>query len=183
MSTAKHRPCITHLSIRSTITIAVVALLICASDASALDTQFRPEKFFAGRTVSSGVFHNTVGKPEQRFTTECRGRMRGRILWLDQVFRYDDGHTQQRHWQIRRVSANQYVGRAIDVVGEARGEVAGPTFHFNYAVALNPGNALLNVRLDQTMTLRRDGHVENQATIKKLGVVLSRVTEEFRRVD
>ena len=164
-------------------TFVAVVCLLSALDASAAETQFRPEKFFAGHTRSTGVFRNSIGKPEQRFTTECRGRMRGDVLWLDQVFRYDDGRVQKRLWQIRRVTANQYVGRANDVVGEARGEVTGSTFHFKYAVALSPGNALLNVRLDQSMTLRRDGRVENHATVKKLGVLLSRVTEEFRRVD
>ena len=53
------------------------------------------------------------------------------------------------------------------------------TFHFAYTVALKPGNPLFNVRLNQTMTLQRDGTVENRATIRKLGVVLSRVTERF----
>jgi hypothetical protein len=33
------------------------------------------------------------------------------------------------------------------------------------------------------MTLQRDGTVENRATIGKLGVVLSRITERFHRAD
>lgn len=123
-----------------------------------------------------------IGK-SQRFTTDCHGRMRGKTLLLDQEFHYDDGHTQKRHWQIRSVGDHGYVGRANDVVGEAHGEVKGARFHFNYAVALDPKNALLHVRLDQTMTLQNDGTVENRATIKKLGVLLSRVTERFHRVD
>ena len=169
---------------RSKLCILLGALLISsAPDAAAAETRFRPEQFFAGSTRSSGVFENTVGKPRQRFTTECRGRRRGDTLWLDQIFRYDDGRTQQRQWQIRRVDAVRYVGRANDVVGEARGKVDGATFQFAYTVALQPGNPLFNVRLDQTMTLQRDGTVENRATIRKLGVVLSRVTERFRRVD
>jgi hypothetical protein len=158
-------------------------LIISALDTAAAEMQFRPEKFFAGRTRSSGVFANTVGKPRQRFTTESRGRRRGDTLWLDQIFRYDDGRTQRRRWQIRRIDAVHYVGRANDVVGEARGKVDGATFQFDYTVALKPGNPLFHVRLDQTMTLQRDGTVENRATIRKLGVVLSRVTERFRRVD
>ncbi len=56
-------------------------------------------------------------------------------------------------------------------------------FHFTYTIALKPGNPLSNVQLNQTMTLRRDGIVENRARIRALGVPLSRVTEQFRRVD
>ncbi len=164
-------------------TLLAALLITSALDAAAGETRFQPERFFAGRTRSSGVFANTVGKPRQRFTTECRGRRRGDTLWLDQIFRYDDGRTQQRRWQIRRIDVVRYVGRANDVVGEARGKVDGATFQFAYVVALKPGNPLFNVRLNQTMTLQRDGTVENRATIRKLGVVLSRVTERFRRVD
>lgn len=158
-------------------------LLAITTAVSASETQFQPEKFFAGHTRSAGVFRNTFGKPEQRFTTDCRGRMRGSTLYLDQRFRYHDGRTQERHWQIRKIDAVHYIGRANDVVGDARGEVTGSSFHFVYTVALNPGNPLLNVRLDQTMTLRRDGIVENSATIRKMDFPLSRVTEQFRRVD
>lgn len=158
-------------------------LLTATAIASAAESQFHPEKFYSGHTRSTGVFRNTVGKPEQRFTTDCRGRMRGRTLYLDQLFRFDDGHTQARHWQIRQIDATHYIGRANDVVGDARGEVTGASFHFVYTVALSPTNPLSNVRLDQTMTLRKDGTLENHATIRKLGVPLSRITEQFRRVE
>ena len=67
------------------------------------------------------------------------------------------------------------------VVGAARGEVIGATFRFSYIVALRPPS--FHVCLDQTMTLLRDGSVENRATIRKLGFPLSRVRERFQRVD
>lgn len=154
-----------------------------ALHASAETGIFEPEKFFTGHTRSVGVFRNSFGRREQRFTTDCRGRMRGDTLFLDQYFRYADGRKQERHWQIRRLTSHRYIGRANDVVGEARGEVRGRTFRFSYVVALKPGNPFLNVRLNQSMTLRGDGSVENHATIRKLGLVLSRVSEEFQRAD
>ena len=75
-----------------------------------------------------------------------------------------------------------YIGSANDVVGEARGEVSGSRFHFVYIVALNLKNSLLNVQLDQIMTLHRDGTLVNRATIHKFGFPLSRVTERFRHI-
>jgi len=58
-------------------------------------------------------------------------------------------------WQIRRLDAVRYVGRANDVVGQAHYKVDGATFQFAYTDALKPGNRLFHVRLDQTMTLQR----------------------------
>lgn len=163
--------------------ITCSVLVVASSYASAADKQFQPERFFAGHTRSKGVFENTVGKARQQFTTDCHGIVRGDILALAQQFRYGDGHTQQRHWQIRRLDSTHYEGRAEDVVGVARGAVVGNAFHFSYVVAAKPGNPLFNVELDQTMTLRRDGVLENHATIRKLGFTISRVTEFFRRAD
>ena len=163
------------------LSLALSTIFITCSAQATPATPFAIEKFFAGHTRSSGVFNNTVGKPQQHFTTDCHGKMHGRTLWLDQHFRYEDGHTQDRHWQIRRIDDRHYLGRANDVVGAARGEVIGATFRFSYIVALKPPS--FHVRLDQTMTLLRDGSVENRATIRKLGFPLSRVRERFQRVD
>lgn len=165
--------------------IAFPLALFCAflSSAHAKEPEFRLEKFFAGHTRSSGVFYNTIGPREERFTTDCHGRLRGGVLFLDQLFRYADGHTQRRRWEIRRVGGHRYVGRANDVVGEARGAVSGARFRFRYVVALKKNNPFFDVHLEQTMTLRRDGVLDNRATIRKLGLLLSRVREEFRRVD
>lgn len=166
---------------RNSLGIAAFLFMARMEAVGADQPQFAPEKFFAGRTHSSGVFENTIGKPRQRFTTECRGRLRGNTLLLDQLFHYDDGRTQERHWQIHRIDATHYDGRANDVVGVARGEVSGSTFRFRYVVALKPGNPFLNVRLDQFMTMRPDRILENHATIRKLGFTISRVSERFWR--
>lgn len=164
-----------------------VLLAGCAAMPSAPVPQrgprFAPERFFAGRTFSSGVFENVAGKPRERFRTVAHGRLRGDVLTLRQKFTFENGRTQERLWQIRRVGNGEYEGVANDVVGVARGRATGNTFRFRYTVALKPGNPLFNVRLDQVMTLRVDGVLENRAVISKLGVKVSEVTEQFRRVD
>ncbi len=51
------------------------ASLALATTVSAAETRFQPEKFFAGHTRSTGVFRNAVGKPEERFATDCQGKI------------------------------------------------------------------------------------------------------------
>ena len=133
-------------------------------------------------TRSAGVFENRVGPPRQRFTTRATGHLNGNTLTLSQHFAYADGHRQDRRWTIRRLDAHHYEGTANDVVGTAHGETIGNTFRFTYLVALQPRNPLSHVRLTQVMTLGRDGAVENRATISKLGILVSGVTERFHRV-
>ena len=144
---------------------------------------FDPIEFFTGRTRSWGVFENRAGEPSRRFSTVCAGyRKDGDVLLLDQLFTYEDGATQQRHWRIHRLDAHRYEATANDVVGQATGEAYGNAFHWEYTVALKPGNPLYNVRLRQWMYLQAGGQtMVNRASVNKLGLQVAQVTEFFWR--
>jgi len=145
--------------------------------------RFEPEKFFAGRVRSWGVIEDRSAHPTRRFTTEIVGRPDGDTLVIEQHFAFDDGTTQQRVWRLRRVDEHRYEATANDVVGPASGEAWGNLFHWRYKLALDPGNPLKNVRLEQWMYLQEDGEtMVNRATISKFGVIAAEVTEFFRRV-
>ena len=141
-----------------------------------------PMAYFAGHTHSWGVFENRAGEPSRRFTTDCHGYREGGTLVLDQTFAYEDGRTQQRHWRIRRVDAHRYEATANDVVGTGTGEAYGNAFHWEYTVALKPGNPLFNVRLNQWMYLQPDGRtVLNRGSVKLFGVEAAQIAESFQK--
>lgn len=143
---------------------------------------FDPMAYFTGHTHSWGLFENRAGNPSRSFTTNCVGRMENGALQLDQLFTYEDGSTQQRHWRIQRVDAHRFVATAGDVVGTGTGESYGNAFHWEYTVALKPGNGLFNVRLRQWMYLQADGRTMlNRGSVNKFGVEIAQVTEQFRR--
>ena len=143
---------------------------------------FDPVAYFTGHTHSRGVFENRSGDPSKRFATDCTGRLDGGVLVLDQTFTYEDGSRQQRHWRIRRVAAHRYEATANDVAGTGTGEAYGNAFHWEYTVALKPGNPLFNVRLKQWMYLQADGRtMVNRGSVNKFGVQVAQITEQFRR--
>ncbi len=166
--------------------VAVLAFSGCA----AVTTQhfastkpvFDPMAYFTGHTRSWGVFENRAGDPAKRFITDCAGRREGDALVLDQTFSYEDGSRQQRHWRIRRVDAHRYEATANDVVGTGKGEAYGNAFHWEYTVALKPGNPLFNVHLRQWMYLQPDGRtVLNRGSVNKFGVEIAQIAESFQR--
>ena len=144
---------------------------------------FDPVAFFTGHTQSWGVFEDRTGaKPTRWFTTDCLGHREGGELVLNQTFTYGDGSVQHRRWHIRRVDAHHYEATANDVVGTGRGEADGNAFHWEYTVALKPGNPLFDVRLEQWMYLQPDGRTMlNRGTVSKFGVTVAQIAEEFRR--
>ena len=66
--------------------------------------------------------------------------MAGDTLTLEEDFLYDDGETQRRVWVIQNLGQSEegvtlYEGRAADINGVARGEVAGNALHWRYSCA------------------------------------------------
>ena len=144
---------------------------------------FDPAQFFTGRTESSGVLENRAGAPTQRVTTETFGRWVGDVLELEQDLVFSGGKRQHRSWRIRRRDGHRYEATANDVIGTIRGESYGNVFHWTFTLALSPGNFLGNVRMSQWMYLESDGRtMVNHSTIRKAGIVVAQVTEQFRKV-
>ena len=90
-----------------------------------------------------------------------------------------DGKAQTRDWHMRRIAPHRFEGTANDMVGTAKGEAAGPVFHWRWTLASSPGNPLLNATLDQWMYLMQGGAMVNRTTVSKLGFILTEVTEQF----
>ena len=143
---------------------------------------FDPVKFFTGHTKSSGVLENRAGAPTQRVTTATSGHVRAGTLHLEQDLTFSDGKKQHRTWEIRKVDTHSFVATANDVIGTIRGEAYGNAFHWQFPLALRPGNPLANVEMSQWMYLQPDGRTMiNHTTIKKAGIVVGQVSEQFRR--
>ena len=141
-----------------------------------------PVSFFSGHTKSAGVLENRDGAPTQRVETETNGHVSAGVLALEQELRFSDGKKQHRSWRIRRMDEHHFEATANDVVSVARGEAYGNVFHWELGLMLSPGNPLANVRMSQWMYLQPDGRtLLNHTTIRKFGVVVAQVTEQFRR--
>lgn len=148
------------------------------------EPRFEPDKYFEGATRSWGVTESRSGRPRSRFRTEMMGRREGNAgdLVITQDFHFEDGRTQQRVWHIRRAGEHRYEARANDVVGVGIGYAFGNTFHWEYTLALRPGNPLANVHMEHWMYLQADGETMiNRVLIRKLGVIVAETTEHFHR--
>jgi hypothetical protein len=99
-----------------------------------------------------------------------------------QTLTQGDGTVQHRDWHLRRTAPGAFTATANDMVGEAHGTAAGRVFHWNWVLALSPGNSLKNVTMDQWMYLMDGGTMMNRTTISKLGVILAEVSEEFQSI-
>jgi hypothetical protein len=146
------------------------------------DPELAPERYFEGHTLSWGVFEDAGGAPTSRFTTDAHGRREGNTLLLDQTIRLED-ETIERSWRLTRLEGGRYEATAAPVVGIARGEATGRHFHWAYTIVLPPGGWLRTVHFEHWMYLHDDGEtLLNRFTVRKLGLVVARASEVFRRL-
>jgi len=142
---------------------------------------FDPIAFWSGHHRSWGVVENRAGGPTDTVATDCVGTPEGDGLHMVQTLTLGDGTVTHRDWHLRREGAG-YVATANDMVGEAHGVAAGRVFHWNFVIAMRPGNPLFNVTFDQWMYVLDDGSMMNRTTVRKLDVILAEVSEVFAAV-
>lgn len=152
------------------------------SDFAATRPHFDMKQFYTGHTRSSGLMESPGGQPLKRVATETWGHIEGGDLHMTQDVTFDDAKPERRTWRICRVDEHHYEASSEHVIGVARGEAWGNALRLDYLLALNPANPLSRVRMTHWMTLQPDGRTMlNVVTVRKLGIVVARITEVFRQ--
>jgi hypothetical protein len=142
---------------------------------------FDPIKFWTGHTSSWGVIENPDGDPTAILATTTDGTLQtpDRLHMIQHIYRNNDVTT--RDWHIRRIAPGQFEATANDVAGTAHGTTAGRTLHWTWILETHPGHPFLNVTMDQRMYLADNGTLLNRTIIRKLGLPLAEISEQFVR--
>ncbi|KPB72826.1 DUF3833 domain-containing protein [Pseudomonas cannabina] len=138
-------------------------------------------KYFTGRVEAWGMFQKRSGEVTKRFTVVIDGHSEGEVLVMHEAFSYSDGTKQVREWRLRPDGPGRWKGTAGDVVGEAYGEVAGNSFHWNYVLRLPVDGTEYDVSLDDWMYLIDEQTMANRSSMSKLGVEVGQITLFFRK--
>jgi hypothetical protein len=141
---------------------------------------FDPVTFWTGRTASWGVIENRGGAPTEIITTSAEGTPESDGLHMIQHV-ITKGKDSVREWHIRRLGNNQFSATASDMVGAAHGSPSGRTLHWTWILTAKPGNPLLNVKMDQWMYLADNGTLLVRSIVRKFGVRIAELSEQFVR--
>lgn len=165
--------------------LSVAALSGCAapqvSDYAQEKPAFDLARYFNGRVQAHGMFQDRFGKVVKRFTVAVQGQWTGNSGVLDEQFSYSDGSTSSRVWHLTQHPDGRVTGTAADVVGEAVGQIAGNTFHWQYTLRQPIGGSVYGVQMDDWMVLVDERVVLNRTRMSKLGVRLGDVTLSFNK--
>lgn len=143
---------------------------------------FDPMKFFAGHTHSWGVFETRAGQPKSLLRTATDGRVAADGLHFEQDLMFEEGKKKHRSWLIRRLDAHHYTATGTGIIGIARGTAYGNAFHLEFTLDAAPGNPLSHLHMSQWMYLQPDGvTMVNRDTLTKAGIIVTEITEQFRK--
>jgi len=169
------------------LTLSLVTFVLSGCSTMKVDQYIdeKPEldlfEFFKGTTYAQGQFQDRSGVVLRRFSVDINGVIDGDTLTLDEQFLYNDGETQQRIWKITRVDQGRYIGRADDVIGEAKGESAGNALNWRYTLDLPYNDSSIHVKFDDWMFLQSDTTMINRAEVSKWGFSVGEVTLFFNK--
>lgn len=139
-------------------------------------------EYFQGKIKGWGMFQDRKGHLKRQFVVDINGYVddNGRLV-LEEDFVWSDGERSQRIWKITKNNANQFIGEADDVVGEAKGVSAGNAFSWTYDLNLPVDGKTYQVHFDDWMFLQPDGVLLNRAKMSKFGFTLGEVFISFEK--
>lgn len=137
------------------------------------------EEYLNGDIDAYGIFQDRSGRVVKRFHVRIAASWKEGVGTLDERFEYSDGSKSQRVWTLRRTGPDTYSGTAGDVIGEARGEVAGNAFFWKYVLDLEVDGSRYHVNFDDWMYLMDEKVMLNRSKMSKFGLYLGEVTLTF----
>lgn len=155
-----------------------LASLPSAQPAAVSPSTFRPEAFFDGRTRGTGTLAVRGQTPEivrveSRGQTEPNGTFR-----LDQTIVQEGAAPRTRTWFMAATGDGGYRATLTDAHGPVTARADGPRFRLRYAMNR------WGLAMEQTLTLLPgDTLVQNEATVRWLGLKVARLSERIVRLD
>ena len=143
--------------------------------------EIKIEKYFEGKVKAWGVLQDRKGKVTRQFTADMFGKFENNILTLEEDFYWRDGENQKRIWKIEKIDDHNYLGKAADVVGEAKGISYGSAFKFEYDLIIPIKGKNITISFDDWIFKQDEKVAINRATLKKFGFKVGELTVVFQK--
>ena len=169
--------------------LVLLAILLAAGCCRVSVQEYRDEKpelsverFFSGKLEAIGIVVEASGKVVKRFTCDMRGTFDGTQLTLEEDFTWSDNTKQKRTWILKKQPDGTFTGTAADVVGQAKAEVAGNTFHLTYDLEVPIDGSTTVLHVDDWLYLVTESVLINRSKLSKFGIKAAEVILTIRKL-
>jgi len=174
-----------------TILLAVTILALAARRALSFPAQeprdyaatgpaFDMRRHLSGPLDCDGMIYGPTGRVTSRFSARMEGAWDGATGRLSESFLYSTGTRQERAWDLKLGNDGRFTATAADVIGEAQGEVSGPTIRMTYRLRLpeDAGGHVLSVT--DWLYLCDNGAIMNRSQMRKFGIKVAELVAVMR---
>lgn len=140
-------------------------------------------KYFDGDLIAWGMVIDYSNKLTRRFCVELKGTWQGNEGLLEEVFYFQDGEISNRNWQLTSQGDGNFIGRAEDVSGEAKGRQVGSAFQWQYTLVVPIDDTTYEFSMDDWMYQIDERRAFNKTKMKKLGMTAAEITLFFEKTN
>lgn len=168
--------------------ILAVALAACGQpdvkEFSKVETKFDVRDYFKGHVNAFGTVTDYKGNITDRVFVEMNGTWEGNKGKLEEHFRYGDGRTEDRTWQLQVSEDGTKVrGTREDTIGEMTGEQSGNALFMQYKMLRKVDGDDTELSVDDRLYLIDGPYLVNEIRFKKFGVTVATVNLGFHRLN
>ena len=166
------------------LTVCLVMLTGCAPS---IDTykdnspKLDLRQYVNGDMEAWGVIENWRGEVTRHFYIDMQASWNGDKGQLNEQIRYSDGENDTRTWNITHIDSQHFTGTAGDVIGTAKGTIAGNAAHIKYVMEIPQGDKTYNMSVDDWWFLTDDKRLINKIYLKKFGFTFATLTIAFKK--
>ena len=142
--------------------------------------QFDLRTHLNGPVKCEGVIYGPLGRVSSRFDADFDVSWTGNTGILKEHFRYDDGSTQDREWQLNLGNDGQIKATASDVVGTGTGAQTGSAVYLNYKFRLPQESGGHVLDAVDWMYLAPNGTIVNRGQFRKFGIQVAELVATMR---
>jgi hypothetical protein len=133
-----------------------------------------------GRMLCEGAIFGPLGRVTSTFTATFDVRWEGDTGVMTEVFRYNNGSTQEREWVIHLGENGHFTTVATDVPKGGTGVQTGMAVHMRYAIRLPRENGGHTLNTIDWMYLTPDGTILNRSQFRKYGFKVAELVATIR---
>lgn len=149
---------------------------------SQLEPVFDFRQHLNGPMTCNGMIFGPTGSVVSQFVADMHGEWDGTEGELREYYRYANGETEERIWQISLLKAGGYSMHAKDLIGVGSGQMRQSAACSRYRIRLGPKGGNLAVSAEDWMYLSEGGVILNRNKLKKFGVKVAELFATIRPV-
>ena len=149
-------------------------------DFAATSPAFDIREILSGDMRCEGVIYGPRGKVTSRFVADMHATWTGDTGRMTEDFRYDNGATQSRFWDLTVDAGGAIRAEAPDLVGTGRGRQAGAGVMLKYRLRLPEGSGGHVLDVTDWMYLMENGTIMNHSQFRKFGIKVAELVATIR---